>query len=222
MGFADQMRAPSGVCLSWMAMKVMASGGGKDSVDCVEKFLDLKEGMVVVEYGPGAGFATKAILSKGAKKLDAFEISPAFRAKLARDPVCSAAVAAGTLAIHGKDAYSLPFIAPDSVDRLLGINVVYFLDPLDVYLKEIARILKPGGVVVMAVKPATMLAKIDPKATVYKNQDYAAIVKAMEAAGFEASVGEPNLEGGLTYLPIIGKKTTPSIAASMGCSTTAR
>eukprot|EP00966_Prymnesium_polylepis_P047125 1091307-Prymnesium_polylepis.1 len=164
MGFADQMRAPSGGCLSWMAMKVMSSGGGKDSVDCVEKFLGVEEGSVVVEYGPGAGFATKAILSKGAQKLDAFEISPAFRAKLARDPVCRAAVEAGTLTIHGKDAYSLPFIASDSVDRLLGINVVYFLDPLDIYLKEIARMLKPGGVVVMAVKPAELIGKIDPKA----------------------------------------------------------
>ena len=40
-------------------------------------------------------------------------------------------------AISGNDAKSLAFIPSKSVDRILGINVVYFLDPMADYFKEL-------------------------------------------------------------------------------------
>ena len=47
-----------------------------------------------------------------------------------RDPISS-----GTLHIRSEDAVSLPFLKDGSVDRVLGMNVIYFLNPLDMYLR---------------------------------------------------------------------------------------
>ena len=47
-----------------------------------------------------------------------------------RDPI-----GGGTLQIRSEDAANLPFLSDGSVDRVLGMNVIYFLNPLDVYLR---------------------------------------------------------------------------------------
>ena len=47
-----------------------------------------------------------------------------------REPIDS-----GTLCIRSEDAASLSFLEDGSVDRILGMNVIYFLNPLDVYLR---------------------------------------------------------------------------------------
>ena len=43
-------------------------------------------------------------------------------------------------------------IGNNSIDKLLGINLVYFLAPLNVYLNEFFRILKSGGMGIFACK----------------------------------------------------------------------
>ncbi|GIS10001.1 MAG: hypothetical protein CM15mP114_07830 [Alphaproteobacteria bacterium] len=39
-----------------------------------------------------------------------------------------------------------------SIDKILLINVIYFLNPLDLYLKELKRILKKDGTIFIAAK----------------------------------------------------------------------
>ena len=51
-------------------------------------------------------------------------------ASLDRQPISS-----GTLHIRSEDAASLPFLEDGSVDTVLGMNVIYFLNPLDDYLR---------------------------------------------------------------------------------------
>tara|TARA_B100000780_G_scaffold195566_1_gene137977 strand:+ start:844 stop:1104 length:261 start_codon:yes stop_codon:yes gene_type:complete len=43
-------------------------------------------------------------------------------------------------------------IGDNSIDKLLGVNLVYFLAPLNVYLNEFFRILKSGGMGIFACK----------------------------------------------------------------------
>ena len=47
-----------------------------------------------------------------------------------RDPISR-----GALYIRSEDAVSIPFLEDGSVDRVLGMNVIYFLNPLDMYLR---------------------------------------------------------------------------------------
>ena len=120
------------------------------------------------------------------------ESYPAFR-----EPIGS-----GTLHIRGEDAASLSFVSDASVDRVLGMNVIYFLDPLDIYLREVHRILKPGGFVVWGCKEPAKQG--DPK--VFVNTDWDKCLGSMEAAGFRAEKGSVRLEGMASYTPLIGKK----------------
>lgn len=58
----------------------------------------------------------------------------------------------GKLSIHCTDTSSLPF--PDaSFDLVVAINVIYFLDPPELHLKEIHRILKTGGLFLIGFRP---------------------------------------------------------------------
>lgn len=91
----------------------------------MQHILDVQQGQTVLELGPGSGGALKAILNHGAKKVYAVEISEVFRNELNADAQCKEAVAANLLSIRGDDAKSLPFLPDKSVDRILGINVVY-------------------------------------------------------------------------------------------------
>ena len=191
MGLAEEMRSPGDGCIGWCARKIMA-GGDATSVDAVETFLDVAPEMTVVELGPGAGAALRTILRKGCPKIYAIEISDVFRRELEAEKTCADAVKAGRLTINGSDAKALSFISSGSVDRILGINVVYFLDPIADYLKELHRILKPGGLLLWTVKDMTK--KMDQG--VYINADWDACAAAMQAAGFDASVGEAPLAPG--------------------------
>lgn len=201
MGFADEMRSPSSGCLGWIARKIMA-GGVEEHEDAVKNVLDVSEQMTVVELGPGSGGATRAILAKGCHKMYAIEISEAFRRVLAADSTCAEAVKAGRLTLSGDDAKSLAFIPSESVDRILGINVVYFLDPMADYFTELHRILKPGGMLVWTVKD--MVKSMDKK--VYVNTDWDACCAAMTAAGFDASISDARGDGKAGYIPLVAKK----------------
>ena len=122
--------------------------------DCVER-LNVNHGDVVVEVGSGNGQAVDEILLKNPQKVFAFEISKTFladlRSKFSNNP---------KVKILDQDAkQSENVIEAKSVDKILLINVIYFLSPLDDYLLELKRILKSGGSMLIAGKfgPASQM-----------------------------------------------------------------
>lgn len=122
-----------------------------DSVDR----LNIVKGDVVVEVGSGNGQAFEEILKKEPQKVFAFEISKTFLsdlfAKFYNNP---------KIAILDKDAKDLENILEDnSVDKILLINVIYFLDPLEDYLLEFKRILNVNGSILITGKfgPASQM-----------------------------------------------------------------
>ena len=138
------MKSPEDGCCAGFAIKMMS---GKPSIltceDMVEVYLKdhlAASGAAVLELGPGMGHATKPLLALGAK-VYGVEISSKFRQILAS--AFEPAIAAGNLVISGSDAKALPIEAA-SLDAAVGVNVIYFLDPMDEYHKELARALKPG------------------------------------------------------------------------------
>jgi 16S rRNA A1518/A1519 N6-dimethyltransferase RsmA/KsgA/DIM1 with predicted DNA glycosylase/AP lyase activity len=173
----------------------------------VENCLEMAAGQVVLELGPGMGFATSNILSKDPSRVFAIEISKAFRNALEKNTTIVDAMKTGCLTIHGEDAVSMPFISDGSVDRVLGINVIYFLAPLVKYLKELFRVIKPGGLVVWIVKDVAKT--FDKK--IYVNTDWDICLVAMEEAGFVATCGEKQLSGSQEYIPLYGRKSSSRV-----------
>lgn len=198
---AKQMRSPEpGTCMGWMAQKIMSSGSGFDSIDAVSS-LKFVEAPTIVELGPGAGYAMRSMISSySPSRFYGIEISDAFRDGLSKDPEFKELVEKGVLSLHGNDAKDLSFIPDDSVDLIFAHNVIYFLDPLGIYLKEAHRILKPGGQAFFGVKE--MAKTMDP--SIYINTDWNACLEAMKEAGFEnVEQKEPRLEGPLAYIPLV-------------------
>ena len=106
------------------------------------------------------------------------------------------------LEIRGDAGPRLPFIPSESVDRLLGMNVLQFLDPLREYVDEVYRVLKPGGLVVWGNKDVAKAG--DP--AVFVNTDWDKCAAVMSAAGFEVTRAKVRLSGKSAYLPLVGRK----------------
>ena len=61
-------------------------------------------------------------------------------------------IESGKLYIHCADTSSLPF-SDGSFDLLIAINVIYFLEPPELHLKEINRVLKTDGLFLIGFRP---------------------------------------------------------------------
>jgi len=202
---AKQMRSPEpGTCMGWMAQKIMSSGSGVDSVDAVSALKLAVEAPTIVELGPGAGYAMRSMISSfSPSRFYGIEISDAFRKGLSEDGELKELIEKKVLSLHGDDAKDLGFIPDNSVDLIFAHNVIYFLDPLDVYLKEAYRMLKPGGQAVFGVKQVAQT--MDQ--SIYINTDWDVCLEEMKKAGFEtAEQKEPRLEGAAAYIPLVCTK----------------
>lgn len=202
---AKELRAPTQkTCLGWMAQRIMSMGNGSDSIDAVSQIDSAIEKPVVVEIGPGAGYSLREIFKKlSPSRVYGIEISDAFRDQIAADKEFGASIEGGVLSLHGGDAKDLNFIPDSSVDIVFAFNVIYFLNPLSIYLKELNRILKPGGSVNFGVK--TVAKAMDQ--SVYINTDWGACLDEIKSAGFvEVEAKEERLEGPLAYTALVGKK----------------
>ena len=203
-GLAKQLRAPQeGSCLGWVAKGIMAMGKGEDSIDAVS-LLSAPEKPVIVELGPGAGYSLRQMFTSiKPSRVYAIEISESFRKMITDDKEFAASIDSGVLSVHENDAKNLDFIPDNSVDVIFGFNVIYFLDPLDEYLVEMNRILKPGGTINFGVK--SVAKNFD--SAVYVNTDWNTCLEQMKSAGFVGlDQGKERLEGPLAYIPLFGKK----------------
>lgn len=66
----------------------------------------------------------------------------------------------------------------------MGVNLVYFLSPLNIYVDEFFRILKPGGMGLFACKFDKIQGFDD---TVAPNKSEAQVITALVDAGFETT-----------------------------------
>ena len=210
---ATEFRSPSrsNVCFSWLAQRIMNKDNGFDSIAAVSEIANSKrfKKPVIVELGPGSGFSLRTMFDKESplqpSRVYAIEISEVFRQQLMEDEKLATHIESGKLSIHSDDAINLKFIPDNSVDLVFGFNVVYFLFPLDVYLKELNRILKPSGELQFCVKEE---AKYMDK-NIYENTDWDACLEKMKNNGFvdvEKTEVRFKYDGPISYSTLIGKK----------------
>jgi len=96
--------------------------------------------------------------------------------------------------IHGEDCKSMSYLQDGSVDTIFAMNVVYFLDPLPDYLKEIHRVLKPGtGEIVWGCK----FDKVPKDNEIFVNVQEDKVVQTMKDAGFEVTAQSIDVGAGL-------------------------
>ena len=199
---SENLRAPDHGVSGWIARKLMAIVNAESNGDVVEALLDVQSGHTLIELGPGHGFCLRAILRKQPAHVYAIEVSGSFRSMLASDPYFSQAVESRVLRIRGDAGPRYPDIPSASIDRILGMNVLTFLNPLTDYVDEVYRVLKPGGFVVWGNKDVAKAGHPD----VFVNTDWDACAATMAAAGLEVTKASARLSGKSAYLPLIGRK----------------
>jgi hypothetical protein len=219
------MMSPSSGAIGWLASKVMTSANKITSQHVASQLKITKEDCVV-ELGPGNihliffiltlkfhcslfiesfksignGWGLQAIATYCPSRVVAVEISERFRNEilLLKLPM--------KIELHDADARNMQaFLNASSVDKLMAINVVYFLDPLIIYAKELYRVMKPGGIGIVACKYSAQLGHSD----VFKNKNIPLIVKIFQEAGFEVRVEKHSLGNPVsdyTSIEIVKKK----------------
>ena len=142
---AENLRSPNTFFFGFIAKRLMLVGNQKVIEDSVER-LNIKSEDKILEIGSGNGQALIEILKKNPKKIKVIEISPIFRNHLKNK-------FGKKIEVYENDAKNLKgIIKNSSINKILLINVIYFLNPLELYLKELKRILNKDGTIFIAGK----------------------------------------------------------------------
>ena len=174
----ENMRSPKTIGLAWVARTLMNYSNAQVSIDIVNR-MNLKTTDHVLELGVGNGLAIKEIAKISENKIIGIEISAEFRKKLLNKQLSK------NIVILEKDAKDLSVEIPDgSIDKLLAINVIYFLKPIEEYILEFKRILKKGGIGYLGCKFES-IKNFDIE--VAPNRDGGAIITQLLNLGFSAS-----------------------------------
>ena len=164
---AQNMRSPKDFFYSFIAKRIMLIANQKVIEDSVRR-LRIRKNDIVLEIGSGNGQAIEEILKQNPKKIKVIEISPVFRNILIKK-------FNDKIELFENDASNLKkVINSNSIDKILLINVIYFLKPLDKYLKEFERILKSTGLIFIAAK---FDAVKDFDSKVFKNKNIQDLLK---------------------------------------------
>mmetsp|Transcript_32880 Transcript_32880/g.46719 ORF Transcript_32880/g.46719 Transcript_32880/m.46719 type:complete len:236 (+) Transcript_32880:112-819(+) len=217
---APSMRSPSGIT-GWFAQRLMESSNPPSTREGIQR-LGLTSDDTFVELGAGSGAGLKSlgggeeeeeenVGSDGTadapaapagipSRIVCVEISQDFRDEL--EKVKAGLEYQDRVEIYPDDCKAMPFLEDESVDKIFAMNVVYFLDPLEEYLTEIRRVLKPGGVVSFGCKfPA-----LPKDSDVFINVEEEIIVEKMEQAGFEVKSTFVKLPERHSFTEILGRK----------------
>ena len=174
----ENMRSPKTIGLAWVARTLMNYSNAQVSIDIVNR-MKLKKTDHVLELGVGNGLAIKEIAKISENKIIGIEISAEFRKKLLNKQLPK------NIVILENDAKDLSKEIPDgSIDKLLAINVIYFLKPIEEYILEFKRILKKGGIGYLGCKFES-IKNFDIE--VAPNRDERAIISQLSNLGFNAS-----------------------------------
>jgi len=155
-GVAQQLRQPEG--LRGMLTARGLNRGNHDVVLAAVTATGLEEGQVAADIGFGGGVGLRPLLDRVGPEghVHGVELSDTMLAMARRR--FSKDAARGRLTLHAGDMVDLP-LPDDFLDAAISVNTVYFVEDPERAFAEIARVLRPGGRVVIGVgDPAAMAA----------------------------------------------------------------
>ena len=180
----QNMRSPGKGFLGIIAKTLMLSFNKAVINDAVNR-LNIKRNEKIIEIGSGNGEAIEKMLQLTKKEIMGIEISDVFREGLIKK------FKGFNVSFYSNDAKNLKKIIPNNtIDKLLAVNVIYFLDPLEDYAREFYRILNLNGFGILACK-FEGIKKFNTLTA--PNKDLKGVTKIFEKVGFNVSSELVNL-----------------------------
>ena len=174
----ENMRSPKTLGLAWVARTLMNYSNAQVSIDIVNR-MKLKKTDHVLELGVGNGLAIKEIAKISGNNIIGIEISAEFRRNLLKLKLPK------NIVILANDAKDLSNEIPDgSIDKILAINVIYFLKPIREYILEFKRILNNGGIGYLGCKFES-IKNFDIE--VAPNRNEREVIAQLSSVGFKVS-----------------------------------
>jgi arsenite methyltransferase len=188
---ARQLGRPAG-----LAGRLVAKGlnrGNRKLIEAAVAALPGVPGATLADVGFGGGLGLRLLLARPhVTAVHGVEISTTMldraRAQFAGD------VAGGRLHLHDASMAAMPVMA-DSLDGIISVNTVYFVDDLDGALRELARTLKRSGRVALGVGDPQAMEAMSLTAHGFRLRPLDAIEDAIGRAGLRLD-GHPRVDGG--------------------------
>jgi SAM-dependent methyltransferase len=140
--------------------------------------LDVRAGTRILDLGFGGGLSFGPLLERGATVVGVDR---------AADMVAAASEGFrwdDRVTVHEGVVEALP-LEDASVDRVLTVNTVYFWPDLGAGLRELHRVVTPGGRVVIGIRDGSLMERVDR--AIFTVRPVREIAAALEAAGFSAA-----------------------------------
>lgn len=147
--FAAQVRKPSGLFGRFVAARFFNRANVQIHAYALDH-LNVQPGETVLDVGFGGGYALEkiaAIVADG--RVVGVDISPEMVERARRR--FAALIEAGTIQIEEADAAALPF-EDATFDKVLTVNTLFFFPAPVACLREMRRVLKPDGRLVVAFR----------------------------------------------------------------------
>jgi arsenite methyltransferase len=176
---ARQLARPTGV-----AGRLVARGlnrGNRPTIEAAVAALPDGPDVALADVGFGGRLGLRLLLARpDVAEVHGVEISTTMlaraRAEFAED------VAAGRLHLHDASMTALPVTA-ESLDGVLSVNTIYFIDDLNGALSELARTLKRSGRVVLGIGDPQAMEGMSFTAHGFRVRPIEAIEDAIDRAG---------------------------------------
>ena len=179
--FSSQLRKPSGLVGRFIMTKIFTTGNA-DLNNFVKECLQLEENNIVLEigFGPGKLIYDIATLTKSGK-VEGIDFSEAMLKEASR--LNKEFIDSERVALHKGDCSSLPF-EDNSFDKLCTVNTVYFWKNPILNLKEVYRVTKTGGNLILGFRDNQQMEGLDLRKDIFTTYSREEIANLLSEAGF--------------------------------------
>jgi SAM-dependent methyltransferase len=203
---AEQLRQPKGV-LGKVAGRLMARMD-KPSNDWAISLMNIQPNDHLLEIGFGPGLAIKKVSELASKGFVAgIDFSETMLEQASK--LNAVAIESGLVELKYGEVCSIPY-GDEIFDKVFGINVMYVLPDLPKAIKEMWRVLKPGGQVTFCMPEKEFMEKrmrLAPR-DIFTVHDLDKVLGMLTEAGFEGARHEKASVGFGTWVCVLGEKST--------------